>query len=99
MPSLSIANLKMPSNILLNVGSVTADNTGNMFMNSPTVSYSYSSNIGLKTPNKITTSRTITVADEVNYLYDKDLRKYTRQMLLGARNFRQFRRRTCRWGL
>jgi hypothetical protein len=34
MPSLSIANLKMPSNIFLNIGSITADNTGNMIMNS-----------------------------------------------------------------
>jgi hypothetical protein len=94
MPSLSIANLTMPSNILLNVGTITADNTGNMIMNSLTAAYIYSSNIGLKTPIKFTTSRTVNAGGDVYYLYDIDLRKYTRQMLLGARNFRQFRIRT-----
>jgi hypothetical protein len=39
MPSLNIANLTYPiqSNILLNIGSITANNTGNMTMNTLTV--------------------------------------------------------------
>ncbi len=49
MPSLSKETLKIPSNISLSIGSITADNTGIMFMNSLAAeSYTYSSNIGLK---------------------------------------------------
>ena len=54
-----------------------------------------SANIGVKTPIQFTTNRLISVSEGSSsanyYLYDIDLRKYTKQVLLGARNFRQFR--------
>jgi hypothetical protein len=54
-----------------------------------------SGNIGVKTPIQFTTSRLISVNEGSSsanyYLYDIDLRKYTKQVLLGLRNFRQFR--------
>ncbi len=58
----------------------------------------YGSNITVKTPIKFTTSRIISVNEGSSsanyYLYDIDLTKYTKKILLGARNYRQFRVRT-----
>jgi hypothetical protein len=118
MPSLNIASMTnpLPANILLKIGSsITANNSGNMTMNTLTVNDSitaagvisgssivatniYGSNITVKTPIKFTTSRIISVNEGSSsanyYLYDIDLTKYTKKILLGARNYRQFRVRT-----
>ena len=50
------------------------------------------SNIGVKSPLTFTTgTRTITSGGDTYYLYDIDLRLYTKSILLGAYNYRQFR--------
>ena len=52
------------------------------------------SNIGVKTPIKFTTSRQVTSGGDIYYMYDIDLRLYTKSILLGSYNYRQFRART-----
>jgi len=62
----------------------------------------YSDNTAVKIPITFTTSRVQTIIDNgssVNYyMYDLDLRKYTKQILLSGRNFRQFRIRAWESG-
>ena len=75
--------------------------TNNLYVNGTinasgpiTSSFVTASNIGVKTPITFTTSRTITSGGDTYYLYDIDLRKYTKQINLGSYNYRQFRART-----
>ena len=74
-------------------GTITA--TGNISGNSIVATYINASNIGVKTPITFTTgTRTTTIGGDIYYLYDIDLRKYTKQIKLGSYNYRQFRART-----
>ena len=50
-----------------------------------------STNIGVKTPLFFTTNRNITINGISFSVYDIDLRKYTKSVLLDGYNIRQFR--------
>ena len=83
----------------LDVTNITA--TGNIFSsgaitgNTISVNSVSATNIGVKTPITFTTgTQTTTVGGDTYYLYDIDLRKYTKQIKLGTYNYRQFRART-----
>ena len=73
--------------------------TANLFVNGTVIATGTitaltlnASNIGVKSPLTFTTgTRTITSGGDTYYLYDIDLRLYTKSILLGAYNYRQFR--------
>jgi hypothetical protein len=91
------------SNVLLKVGSISAYDTGTMTMGSLNVNDAITSsrtatsisgnNIIAKAPITFTTNRSVSVNEGSSsanyYLYDIDLTKYTKIILLGARKYKQ----------
>ena len=107
-PTLSIAatTYPLPTNVIFRVGyDFSCDNTGNVLAknisaSSITLSGNITANnltannIPVKTPIQFTTSRQVTSGGDTYYMYDLDLRLYTKSIKLGAYNYRQFRART-----